>query len=116
SLYVERAGEGANEADGPFIAALARARRRVQRRGGARRLHARRTFCTLSVQARAPTKPMGPYHRSSECRDAVATDPSCDAVAATGRAAEPRDVGSDGGDPRQIGSPERSGQAAEELA
>src|SRR6266849_1043201 len=35
--------------------------RRVQRRGGARRPHARRTPCTLSVRPRAPTKPMGPH-------------------------------------------------------
>ena len=43
----------------------ARARRRVQLRGGARRQPARRTFCTLSRLSRAPTKQMGPYHRSS---------------------------------------------------
>ncbi len=42
-----------------------RAMRRVQLRGGARRLHARRSPSTLSVQPRAPTKQMGPYHRSS---------------------------------------------------
>src|SRR5207249_9182265 len=30
--------------------------RKTQMRGGARRLHARRTPCTLSVQPRAPTK------------------------------------------------------------
>src|SRR5713101_5934197 len=35
--------------------------RRVQRRGGARRPHARRTPCTLSVRPRAPTKPLGTY-------------------------------------------------------
>src|SRR5438045_4063130 len=35
--------------------------RRVQLRGGARRPHARRTLCTLSVRPRAPTKQMGPY-------------------------------------------------------
>src|SRR4030095_9192993 len=34
-------------------------------RGGARRLHARRTFRTLSRLPRAPTKQMGPYPRSS---------------------------------------------------
>ena len=38
----------------------ARARRRVQLRGGARRPPARRTFCTLSGRSRAPTKQMGP--------------------------------------------------------
>ena len=43
----------------------ARARRRVQLRGGARRQPARRTFCTLSRLSRAPTKQMGPYPRSS---------------------------------------------------
>ena len=42
----------------------ARARRRVQLRGGARRQPARRTFCTLSRLPRAPTKQMGPYPRS----------------------------------------------------
>src|SRR5439155_4316869 len=41
-----------------------RAMRRVQLRGGARRPHARRTACTLSVRPRAPTKQMGPYQRS----------------------------------------------------
>src|SRR5437867_1723010 len=35
-------------------------------RGGARRPHARRTPCTLSVRPRAPTKQMGPYRRSRE--------------------------------------------------
>src|SRR5207247_6239306 len=39
--------------------------RRVQLQGGARGPHARRTLCTLSVRPRAPTKQMGPYHRSS---------------------------------------------------
>ena len=43
----------------------ARAMRRVQLRGGARRQPARRTFCTLSRLPRAPTKQMGPYRRSS---------------------------------------------------
>ena len=43
----------------------ARARRRVQLRGGARRQPARRTCCTLSRLSRAPTKQMGPYRRSS---------------------------------------------------
>ena len=37
--------------------------RRAQLRGGARRLHARRTLCTLSVQPSAPTKQMDPYRR-----------------------------------------------------
>src|SRR5437763_8491269 len=32
-------------------------------RGGARRLHAKRTLCTLSVQPRTPTKQMGLYRR-----------------------------------------------------
>src|SRR5437867_7850897 len=44
--------------------ALDRAMRRVQLQGGARRPHARRTLCTLSVRPRAPTPQMGPYHRS----------------------------------------------------
>src|SRR5687768_4993739 len=35
-------------------------------RGGARRQPARRTFCTLSRLSRAPTKQMGPSHRSRE--------------------------------------------------
>src|SRR5206468_5500356 len=35
--------------------------KRVQRRGGARELHARRSLSTLSVQPRAPTKQMGPF-------------------------------------------------------
>src|ERR1700675_5001201 len=38
--------------------------RRVQLRGGARWQQARRTRCTLSLLPRAPTKQMGPYHRS----------------------------------------------------
>src|SRR5687767_13810971 len=42
----------------------ARAMRRVQLRGGARWPHARRTLCTLRVRSRAPTKQMGPCHRS----------------------------------------------------
>jgi hypothetical protein len=42
----------------------ARAMRRTQPRGGARWPHARRTLCTLSVRARAPTKQLGPSHRS----------------------------------------------------
>ena len=41
------------------------AMRRVQLRGGARRQPARRTFRTWSRLSRAPTKQMGPYHRSS---------------------------------------------------
>ena len=49
----------------------ARAMRRVQLRGGARRLHARRSRSTLSVQPRAPTKQMGPYPRSSAARSRV---------------------------------------------
>ena len=43
----------------------ARAMRRVQLRGGARRQPARRSRSTLSLRSRAPTKQMGPYHRSS---------------------------------------------------
>ena len=43
----------------------ARAMRRVQLRGGARSPGARRSLSTLSARARAPTKQMGPYHRSS---------------------------------------------------
>ena len=46
----------------------ARAMRRVQLRGGARRQPARRTFRTLSRLPRAPTKQMGPYHRSASGR------------------------------------------------
>ena len=38
----------------------ARRLKRVQMRGVARRLHARRTLCTLSVQTRATTKQFGP--------------------------------------------------------
>jgi hypothetical protein len=49
-----------------------RAMRRVQLRGGARRPHARRTLCTLSVRSRAPTKQMGPSHRSSAARARLA--------------------------------------------
>src|SRR5215831_16408118 len=37
--------------------------KRVQMRGGARRPHARRTFCTSSVRPRAPTKQMGPFQQ-----------------------------------------------------
>src|SRR5439155_3705268 len=48
----------------PLREPLARAMRRVQLRGGARGPHARRTLCTLNVRPRAPTKQMGPYHRS----------------------------------------------------
>jgi len=62
--YVEPAVEGANEGDGRRNPA--RARRRVQLRGGARRQPARRTVRTLSRLSRAPTKQMGPYPRSSE--------------------------------------------------
>src|SRR6185295_12051646 len=55
----------------------ARAMRRVQLRGGARRPHARRTLCTLSVRSRAPTKQMGPYRRPSLARlpPGLARDP-----------------------------------------
>src|SRR6187549_3450648 len=42
----------------------ARARRRVQLLGGRRSPQARRTVCTLSRLARAPTKQMGHEHRS----------------------------------------------------
>src|SRR5678815_2055 len=49
--------------------------RRVQLRGGARWPHARRTLCTLSVRSRAPTKQMGPYHRSSRVYDSPVADP-----------------------------------------
>src|SRR5678815_2947179 len=48
----------------PALAEYGKTRRRlkrVQMRGGARRPHARRTFCTLSVRPRAPTKQMGPF-------------------------------------------------------
>src|SRR4029077_6138267 len=44
---------------------LHRLLKKVQLRGGARRQHARRTLCTLSVRPRAPTKQMGPYRRPS---------------------------------------------------
>src|SRR5215510_9994642 len=37
--------------------------KKVQMRGGARRPHARRTLCTLSVRARAPTKQMGLFQQ-----------------------------------------------------
>src|SRR6187402_3651054 len=47
--------------------------RRVQLRGGARRQPARRTFCTLRRLSRAPTKQMGPSHRSSARRMHMAT-------------------------------------------
>src|SRR5206468_11032849 len=44
-----------------FGRAHVRRPRRGQLRGGARRQRARRTFCTLSPQPRAPTKQMPPY-------------------------------------------------------
>ena len=50
------AGQGGNEADGPYR----RAPRRVQRRGAARGPGGRRTLCTLTGRSRAATKPMGP--------------------------------------------------------
>ena len=60
---------GSTDAAGASLVACrrnpARAMRRVQLRGGARWPHARRTRCTLSVRSRAPTKQMGPSHRSS---------------------------------------------------
>src|SRR5262249_53353107 len=43
----------------------ARVTRRVQPQGGARRSHARRTSCTLSVRSRGPTKRLGPSRGSS---------------------------------------------------
>src|SRR5207249_2858315 len=46
-----------------IVRSVTRATRRVELRGGARRLHARRTSCTLSVRPRAPTKQMGPSRR-----------------------------------------------------
>ena len=52
----------------PVRGTPARAMRRVQLRGGARRQPARRTRCTLSRLSRAPTKQMGPSHRSSAPR------------------------------------------------
>ena len=45
--------------------------RRVQLRGGARSPGARRSRSTLSTRARAPTKQMGPYHRSRACPGAA---------------------------------------------
>jgi len=42
---------------------ISRLLKRVQMRGGARRSHARRTPCTLSVRPRAPTKQMGPFQQ-----------------------------------------------------
>src|SRR5207247_4534806 len=57
--------------------ALARAMRRVQLQGGARRPHARRTPCTLSVRPRAPMKQMGPYHRSSVLSQKFAYNSGC---------------------------------------
>src|SRR5207247_7978499 len=53
-----------------------RAMRRVQLQGGARRPHARRTRCTLSVRPRAPTPQMGPYRRSSTSEAGSAPLPS----------------------------------------
>src|SRR5437867_1788564 len=62
--------------------------RRVQLQGGAREPHARRTLCTLSVRPRAPTKQMGPYHRSRKLGGGLCppSEPSPqDAVRAAGR-------------------------------
>src|SRR5712692_5055355 len=42
---------------------LLRLLKKVQMRGGARRLHAKRTLCTLSVRPRAPTKQMGLFQQ-----------------------------------------------------
>src|SRR4029453_10727481 len=41
--------------------------KKVQMRGGARRPHARRTLCTLSVRPRAPTKKMGLFQVPASC-------------------------------------------------
>src|ERR1700757_341211 len=69
-LYVDRAAEGGNEADGPFSSAclevVSAARRPIktaQMRGAARWSHGRRTSCTLTVRPRAATKQMGRFHR-----------------------------------------------------
>ena len=70
-LYVEPAARAPTKMGAPIVARgarrrnAARATRRVQLRGGARRQPARRTCCTLSRLPRAPTKQMGPYRRSS---------------------------------------------------
>src|SRR5262249_8810333 len=61
-LYVERADARGNEKVG-MGRRHGRAARRVQLRGAARRPHARRTLCTLSVRTSAATKQMGPYRR-----------------------------------------------------
>jgi hypothetical protein len=54
-LYVERAAEGAVPPQmGLFQQPTRRLLKKVQMRGGARRPHARRTSCTLSVRPRAP--------------------------------------------------------------
>src|SRR5712692_2900305 len=44
--------------------------KKVQMRGGARRPHARRTPCTLSVRPRAPTKQMGLFQQPAATRGA----------------------------------------------
>src|SRR5439155_22614620 len=43
-----------------------RTARGVQRQGGARWRRARRTLCTLTVQPRAPTTPLGPSRRPQD--------------------------------------------------
>src|SRR5947207_4167081 len=63
-LYVERAAEGANEADGPGWAAREESAGQGGEKGPAARRRpkvAREAYsCTLSVRPRAPTKQMGP--------------------------------------------------------
>src|SRR5258706_5075390 len=71
SLYVERAAEGANEADGPLSSLSEdrpRAARRVQRQGGARRLHAKRTPCAAERAAEGANEADGPLSSLSEDR------------------------------------------------
>src|SRR5437660_12227073 len=48
--------------------------RKVQLRGGARRLHASRTRYTVSAQPRAPTKQMGLYHSTACLAEHVLPD------------------------------------------
>ena len=67
-----------------------RAMRRVQLRGGARRQPARRTFCTLSRLSRAPTKQMGPCHRSTPSRSRCARRRAAPAGSGAGNRAPSR--------------------------
>src|SRR5262245_50319768 len=56
---IARARTSGREADASRHPKTRRMLKKVQMRGGARRPHARRTVCTLSVRPRAPTKQMG---------------------------------------------------------